>query len=176
MTIMHVLLPIWVFVANVILQIALSRLVFRSSLLKATLTSFGVGLGALIFLEALFFAAMKAAVSLTDMFGYGMVHMLTYVSLGYCYVHFINLGETARRIRLMRELYEAPEGISLERLLIKYNAAEMIRNRIGRLLTNRQIRVEAGRYYIDRKFMIVTALGIVALKKFLLGKSSECEK
>ncbi len=171
----YAMLPMWVFAANVMLQIALSRYVFCSSLLKATLTSFSIGLGALLLLEGFFFGVIKSMVPLADMFGYAMLHMLTYISLGYCYVHFVNLGETARRIRLMRELYEAPGGLSREQILSKYNAAVILENRIGRLLTNEQIRREGGRYFIQRRFMIVTALGIVALKKFLLGKSSERE-
>ena len=30
--------------------------------------------------------------------------------LGYCYFHFVNLGETARRVRIVRELWQSEDN------------------------------------------------------------------
>jgi len=171
MDVVYANFSIVMFAGNVLMQIGLARYVFRDSLLKATLFSLLVMAVCLIFVEAWY--VTRAGFSFADAAGHVFLHLITYVSLGYCYIHFVNLGETARRIRLLRELDEAPQGLSLEQLLQRYNAREIVDRRVERLLTNKQIRLEGGRYYSQRPFMIRTARCMVAFKKFLLGKSSE---
>ncbi len=175
MALVQTILPVWVFAEMVIIQILLSRYVFRQSLLKTVIASFCIGLSILLAQEYLYFRSLGASTAPMDVLGYVLLHLITYAGLGYCYMHFINLGETARRIRLMRELYDAANGLSREQVLERYNAGVILENRLGRLLNNRQIRLEEGRYYLQGRFMIFAAQCITALKKFLLGKSSEHE-
>ena len=52
-----------------------------------------------------------------DALGQILLNAVIYAALGYCYFHFINLGETARRIRIIRELYDAKTGLSPEEIL-----------------------------------------------------------
>ena len=93
--------------------------------------------------------------------------------MGYCYFNYINLGETARRIRILREIYDSKEGLSMEEILKRYNAKEIIERRIKRLLKNRQIIYKDGKYYIGKPIMLVIAKIIVIMKVILLGKKSE---
>ena len=66
-------------------------------------------------------------------FGELLANTLIYVCLSYSYFHFNNMGETARRIRMVRDLSERPDGMTVEEIVGTYNSLEMVRRRIGRL-------------------------------------------
>jgi hypothetical protein len=51
-----------------------------------------------------------------------LTNVVIYFALSYCYFHFVNLGETARRIRMLRELYASHEGLTVGEILDRYNA------------------------------------------------------
>jgi hypothetical protein len=99
--------------------------------------------------------------------------MASYSALGYCYFHFVNLGETARRIRLLRELSESKNGLSVNEILERYNAKEIIENRLNRLLKSGQVVYKNNRYYIGKPVMLFMSKMILFAKRFILGKSSE---
>lgn len=108
--------------------------------------------------------------------GHGLLTLLSYGALGYCHFHFVNLGETARRIRLLRELSEAGGTLSHRDLLTRYGAREIVENRITRLLNSGQVIYRDGRYYSGTPVVLRIAEGIVGLKVLLLGKKSEYDK
>lgn len=100
--------------------------------------------------------------------------LVAYAALGYCYFHFINLGETARRIRLVRELAEAgPAGLPKEELLSRYNARTMVEARFKRLLNNSQVVERDGRYYVGKPAVLWMAGILRFMKKLLLGRTAE---
>lgn len=101
------------------------------------------------------------------------VNLIAYFSLCYCYFNFVNLSETARRVRILRELYDFPEGLSLQQLLLRYNAKEIIERRIDRLLHSGQIVFINGRYYIGIPLMLFIARMIMAMKLVILGERRE---
>jgi len=102
-----------------------------------------------------------------------ITNIIIYVSLGYCYFHFINLGETARRIRLLREIYDSDVGLTTFELLKLYNAKEVFLYRIERLLKNKQILLQNDRYLIGNPTILWVANIIIFLKFLVLGKRSE---
>lgn len=156
------LIPLVAFGFNVLSQILSFRTLRKIGLLNSVFTGFICGFLVL----CMFSNFIEAPASF-------LAYAVTYASLGYCYFHFINLGETARRIRILRELYEAPDGLSLDGLLARYNAKEIIERRLSRLIQTRQIVLKGGRYYIGKPFVLWMARGLVALKSLLLGKKSE---
>ena len=92
--------------------------------------------------------------------------------LGYCYFHFINLGETGRRIRIVRELLSA-DGLTLEELLRRYNTSDMVEIRLARLLNNGQIAERNGKLFINNQFLVKASQIMIFMKKIILGKTSE---
>lgn len=116
------------------------------------------------------FAGGAAACALACGFGAALLPALvTYAALGYCYFHFINLGETARRIRLLRELAEGgPDGLSKEQLLAGYNAKGILAARLERLLNNSQIVEKDGRYYLGGRAVFGMARILLLMKRLLL--------
>ncbi|MCF8719414.1 hypothetical protein [Nitrospina gracilis] len=166
----HVLSPVLCLAINVVVQIAVARW-GKWGLLKSVYLGFAAGLGALLAGE--WVIAQGSGLALTDSVALLFVNVATYGMLGYCYFHFINLGETARRIRLLRELHEAGGVLALEELLGRYNASHMVEIRLQRLLGTGQIVERDGRYYIGKPVMLWISQAIVLTKRIVLGKRSE---
>ncbi|MBI5204835.1 MAG: hypothetical protein HZA11_07960 [Nitrospirae bacterium] len=168
---LEVLSPVIGLVINVLFQVLGFRYIANIGLLKSIFLGFAVGLFSVITLEAYGFFTM--AKSTQDFIALIIVNLVTYSALGYCYFHFLNLGETARRIRIVRELYDSEGGLSLEGILERYSARDIVQKRFERLLNNRQIIEKDGRYYIGSPVMLVMANIMVAMKLLFLGKESE---
>lgn len=103
------------------------------------------------------------------------VWLTTYLLLTYCYViGFFNLGESARRIRLLIELHGAgPSGMTMEDILARYNAPMIVTIRLQRMLAGGQIREQHGAYFIASPIMLIAARLLVWLKIVYLGARSE---
>lgn len=168
---LEVLSPVIGLVINVLFQVLGFRYIANIGLLKSIFLGFAVGLFSVITLEAYGFFTM--AKSTQDFIALIIVNLVTYSALGYCYFHFLNLGETARRIRIVRELYDSEGGLSLEGILERYSARDIVQKRFERLLNNRQIIEKDGRYYIGNPVMLMMANIMVAMKLLFLGKESE---
>lgn len=159
------------FAIDIIVQVASFRYIPRLGLLKSEYLGFASGFITLLILKFFLFFAISTLTS--DFVSVFIADLVIYSSLGYCYFHFINLGETARRIRILRELYESKGGLSMEGILEKYNASEILTKRIDRLINNGQIVYKDGRYYIGNSLMLNIAKIITGMKIMLLDKKSE---
>jgi hypothetical protein len=159
--------PIIGLFVNALIQVLSFRFFRHLGLLKSIFLGVGAGFFVLVLLSLIL--SQQWIISI-------FVQGLTYIALSYCYFHFINLGQTARRIRILREFYDAPNGLSCEELLMFYNSKEIIERRIERLLAGKQIIIKNDKYYIGNSFMLLAARLLVVLKIVLLGKKSEFDK
>jgi hypothetical protein len=169
------LAPVLAFAANVIVQVASYRFVFRHAsrpnLLMSLFAGYCTGLSIMAAVSVLEYTSQSAQpVETASRF---ILNLLTYTALQYGYFHFINLGVTARRIRLLLELIDSESGLSYEEILRRYNAREMVDNRLGRLTGRGQVVLREGRYFIGKPVMLLMAKTIVAMKLIVLGKRSE---
>lgn len=171
MNIIHVLNPIIALIFNVLFQVLGFRYVIISSLLKSLFLGCFFGFIVLISLEFCIF--LVGVNSGKDSLYLAMVNVITYSALSYCYFHFVNLGETARRIRIVRELYKAKNGLSMKELLSIYNAREMVEMRISRLLNSGQIICKNNKYYVGKPVILFISKIIIMMKIIILGKKSE---
>ncbi|OGG99666.1 MAG: hypothetical protein A2600_12455 [Candidatus Lambdaproteobacteria bacterium RIFOXYD1_FULL_56_27] len=89
--------------------------------------------------------------------------VVVYNGLGYGYFHFFNLSETARRIRLLIEVYQGV-GAGTE----KYQPESMVKNRIDRLVAMGQLEEGQGKYRVKGRLLLNAAL-VLELYKKLLG-------
>lgn len=165
-SVFNVLIPIAGLTINVIIQVLSFRHLPKLGLLKSIFMGFSLGMLFIIILQAGLYNLPSAS---------GPVALATnitiYGALAYCYFHFLNLGETARRIRIVRELYDSPNGLSMEELLRNYNSKDMVNMRINRLLSNGQIIYKDGSYFIGKPIMLWMARIILLMKRILLGKT-----
>lgn len=154
---------------NITAQIFSYKYLLGKKLLKSEYFGFLCGLLVLIVCE-LTVACQAPATDRVFLIG---ANLIIYFCLSYCYFHFINMGETARRIRLLRELDQAPLGLTKEEILCRYNAEEIINRRMSRLMNNGQIKLCDGRYYIGSPVMLLISRIIVLLKVLILGRDSQ---
>ena len=80
-------------------------------------------------------------------------------------IGWFNLGETARRIRLLRELARAPgRTMTAPDVLRAYNADMIVTARLRRLVGSGQLRLRDGRYTIGGRFFVWQARMLARLK------------
>jgi hypothetical protein len=80
----------------------------------------------------------------------------------YVLFHLDNMAETARRIRILRELREAPEAMTRQALLAAYSPREVFDRRVARLLLAGQCREEGGR-------LVATGDSYAAMERIVRG-------
>ncbi len=98
-----------------------------------------------------------------------------YVCAAYVFFHLINMGETARRVRLVIELAAAPRGLTRAELLARYGAREIVDRRLGRLAGSGQIRIAGERVMLGDVSVLGMAL-VVEMFKRLLGRAHEVRR
>ena len=151
------LLPLSGLLVNVLAVVALARR--GVSLLKSVYGGFI--LGAVLVLGADFQAGAQGGKFVSDALIFG--------ALGYGFFHFVNMGETARRIRLLLELREGGALTEAE-LLSRYNADGIVGARMGRLLRNGQVRLVEGRYAPGAPAVLFMERALTAMKRIFLGR------
>ena len=125
----QIAIPIMGLAANVFVQLFSFRLTPMIGMLKSIILGFTVGFFIVVLCE--FYANWYGTVRLADYAAILLVNVITYSAFGYCYFHFINLGETARRIRILREIYDSREGLTQDEILQKYNAREILKKELA---------------------------------------------
>lgn len=93
--------------------------------------------------------------------------VLCFCCIAYAYFHLFNLGETARRIRILREVHVA--GILRDGALADaYGRDELVAVRLMRLVETGQVVLRDGRYVLAGRFLHAAAR-IVQAWRALLG-------
>ena len=167
----HIFSPVLGLIINVTIQLLGFRYIERLGVLKSVFTGFLCGLG-IVFITDISYC-FSAKLPLMECFAWLSLSTVTYIALGYCYFHFINLGETARRVRIAIELWESEIGLSMDELIKRYSASDIINYRLQRMINNEQIVDRNGAYHIGKATMLWMAKLLVMMKLILLGKKSE---
>jgi hypothetical protein len=169
MAYMLLLIPLFAILINAIAQIVSYRIRRDKGLLISIFIGFASGMLMFLLSEAAICGHIDKKYFDAKLLSNAMVYML----LSYCYFHFLNLGETARRIRILRELAEAPAGLTSGELLRRYNAQEILDRRISRLTKSGQIILRNKRYYIKGRAVLLMAKLVGFMKIAMLAKESE---
>lgn len=135
-------------------------LAYRSAPALGAPLTLGIGFlgGFLVFLVIQGMVFPSAAPAWND-FGNGMADLAAYLALAYGYFHFVNMGETARRVRILIEMSRFPDGLDREEIHDLYNAREMVDRRLKRLSDAGWIFERNGRLYTGNR----AALGMAAV-------------
>lgn len=156
---------------NVICQVCICRYVSSFSLLRSIFVGFIFGLCGLAVVE-LYYLGQSSQAWYQNLCSI-LANIITYTAFGYGYFHFVNLGETARRIRLLRELYDSEAGLSMAELLARYTSQEVLNRRMDRLIGTEQVLRKDRRLYIGKRTVLYMARIIMLMKMLFLGKRSE---
>ncbi len=171
-SLINVLLPIMGLSINVVTQIMSFRVFSGLGLLKSVFFGFIAGIIGMLGLEITLLPHVSMELSVTGL-PLLFTNLIIYGALGYCYFHFINLGETARRIRIVCELHNADTGLTLSEILERYNSRKMVDLRIKRMLNIGQVLCHDGAYIIGKPFLLFISRIILIMKFLILGKTSE---
>ena len=101
---------------------------------------------------------------------------LLYAVFCYVYFHWNNMGETARRIRMLRELASAPEGLTFEEMVHRYSAQEILERRLERLSAAGQISETDGRLVLTSRTVLLSARLVGLAKQLIFGGRSELDE
>ena len=99
----------------------------------------------------------------------GAASLALYGLLSFDYViGWFNLGETARRIRLLRELARAPRRMmTADEVLRVYNADTIVTARLGRLVSSGQLCLDGERYKLSWRLFLGQAQLLALLKSLI---------
>ncbi|MFH1306019.1 MAG: hypothetical protein ABIH74_06435 [Candidatus Omnitrophota bacterium] len=104
--------------------------------------------------------------------GYSSAVILVYVflvynAMAYSYCHVFNMGDTARRIRILHELDRAGGRIARDELDKRYGIRNMLDARLERLVSMRQITEHGGRFVISSSLLYRAGLIVLRWGFFL---------
>ena len=164
----HIFIPLIALSINSLSQVAFFRVFPRIGLLKSLFIGFLIGLVYLMAAEIILFKVENQYFweKISTFLSNGTIYFL----LWYCYFNFVNMGETARRIRIITELYCLPDGLTTEEILARYNAEAIIQKRLTRLIHNKQVIIAEGRYKISNLLLLSVAKLLVLMKLIVFGK------
>ena len=92
---------------------------------------------------------------------------VVYVCIAYSYFHLFNMSETARRIRILRELHAAG-SLTAEEISRLYSNASVLATRFDRLLATGQLRMRDGRFVAAGRLLYAAAC-LVRAWRLVLG-------
>jgi len=163
------LAPVIALSTCVLLHIAISRTMPFVSRHRAIVASVVVGFVA-VGGFGVWSVLNESRATISEQIGTLLLLLISYLALVYCYVFgFYNMGESARRVRILRELLSAGErGMSLKEMLQVYNAGMILDIRLERLATAGQIIEKNGRYMIGSRQMLAAAKTMAWLQTLLL--------
>lgn len=91
---------------------------------------------------------------------------IIYSALAYTYFHFFNMSETARRIRILYEVYRAGT-LPCEKIKAMYKSSDIVHLRLKRLISMKRLRYSDGYYSMDDKILYSAALFITSWRKII---------
>lgn len=119
--------------------------------------------------EILLDVFLTRGMGLPDRVDVVLPNVITFLFLIYCYFHFFNLGETGRRIRILLELAQSPEGLTEAEILARYDGNEILSRRIDRVKMAGQL-IENCDLYVARGVGMRTMARLLNLLKRLLNQ------
>jgi len=165
---LNTLTPLVCLTLNVAVQITSFRYITGLSLLNSVFFGFGIGFIGVLGIEAFMLLVLPAQAK--DIAPTVLTDIIIYSVLGYCYFHFVNMGETARRLRILLELFYEKNGLSMQEIVMRYGAREIIEKRLARLIANGQIVSKNGSYYIGNPVMLTISTIMRWMRVIVFGK------
>jgi hypothetical protein len=169
-----VIAPVIGIIANTFTHLIVSRLNKGRRQILCLIGGFVIGL-VCTFIFALF--AYVHQNNALDFFAYLILDIIAYTAFSYGYFHLININLASLRIRILHEIIISPSGLSEQDILRRYNAEQIIDNRIKRFINTKQFIERDGRYFLgqNKSFLILFWLFEV-LKFVFLGRGNRLLK
>jgi len=168
---LHLLAPLLALGGMVVCHTLLCRLRPQAAILNMLALAGFAGFGVLLAVELVaIFVGQKWMNVLLAMF---LVDGPIYGCLAYGYANFVNLGHASVRIRIYRELLDAPDGVEVSALRARYGEAGMLSTRLRRMLEAEDLAFDGASYRLRKSRLLAISNVIFGLKRAVLGRTSE---
>jgi hypothetical protein len=153
--------PVWILLSHVVLARVCSRM-------APQLVAIGAGLAGVLPTGLLLGGLALPAPSALLRMPVAMTYVaLVYACVAYSYFHVFNMSETARRIRILRELHAAG-SLTEKEILRLYSGASVLEARFDRLLATGQLEARSDRFVRAGRLLCLVA-GLVRAWRLVLG-------
>lgn len=165
-----VLSPLAGLAVNVAGHWVFSRFGRRERIWHNMFLGFVAGFIALAAALAVFFSDIS---SRRDFLAYVFLDTVAYAGFSYCYFHFVNINIASIRLRVLRDLMVAPDGLTESEVLNAYGARKIIAYRLERLTRSGNLIERGGRYFLGprRHFLHLFCI-FEYLKRALVGRGN----
>ncbi len=153
--------PVWILLSHVVLARVFTR---PAPQLVAIAAALAGALPTVLLIEAL---AVPGPLPLRRMPLAATYVAVVYACIAYSYFHLFNMSETARRIRILRELHAAG-SLTAEEISRLYSGASVLETRFDRLLATGQLQMRANRFVAAGCLLYVAAC-LVQAWRLVLG-------
>lgn len=99
---------------------------------------------------------------------------IVYTAFAYTYFHFFNMSETARRIRILYEVYKSG-ALPCGKIKTLYKSSDIVHLRLKRLVEMERLKYLDGYYSLNDRILYPAALFIKFWRK-LLGFNNDADK
>jgi hypothetical protein len=140
------------------------------NLLKSEFVGFISGL--IILLASSIWIINEFNVSARNYTMFLITNLTIYGAMQIWFTSVLGIISVALRVRML-QFISTTQSVSYQKLVTAFKPDELIHRRIERLVKTGQIKNEAGKYYLNKRFLLYIALILDAYKLFLLGKKSE---
>ena len=166
---MHLASPLIGLLINTFIHIITYRYKKKLGLLKTLLIGFIGGFFTVLVIEIVYQIPTK--LTTMEIAAQSSLNIISFIALGYCYFHFCNLGETGRRIHIIREIWDNNNSLSMNNLLESYNAKTIIHARLQRMINSKQIFYQDNKYFTKNSPMLYMAKSMALLKSVLFKRT-----
>jgi hypothetical protein len=113
---------------------------------------------------------LSLALPRLDVLGYAVLCLAIYLCLSYVYFHYVHVNVAGLRVRILREIAEARDGLTVEELRLLYNTRAVVKNRLDRLTQGGHLVIGVdGLYHVGKPHFLWLYWGFELLKLALLG-------
>lgn len=152
----------------ILLQIIMHRVGVTRSIIKSFFVCFIIGLITLITTQILFLTQLHSTG--TEVAFILTLNLLIYFSSAYCFINFLNIGDTSIRVRILAELADNGPHTEVE-IIDKYGAQKIAELRISRLIASDQIRVKGNNLFPGKPRQILLAKAYLLLRRIIFGNT-----
>lgn len=169
----RIFLPLGAFAVNVLALMVVLHISVRTEFVRAVVFAFGSGLAALLALElignpGLGEETLSAWVILVG-------DLTIYASLSYVFFNVVNIGESAIRVRILREIAKAGGTIGEPEFRSAYNEDIILKIRLDRWLKKGRIVRKSGRWVLQSNGLLAIERVFWLMKIILVRRTSEFE-
>lgn len=105
-----------------------------------------------------------------DTTAYLVVNVVTFLILAFGYFNLVQMNLSSLRLRIANELFDAADGVPMERLFEMYDGREIVDARLARLARGGQIILRDGRYHHRLSVVYLVAVAMDAMKRVVFRR------